>query len=182
MVRIQKGSSPTVYYWVEPVKIRIKTFDLFTAVSPSGLIMSGLADEKERLPELEALVSRYLPDHTIVRQKKPNVTVIKELQEYFNEQRQSFTFPLQQLGTPFQLQVWQALLNIPYGETCSYSDIAVQIGCTQGQRAVGLANNKNPLAIVVPCHRVIGKKGSLVGYAYGLEMKSMLLNLEGVNI
>jgi methylated-DNA-[protein]-cysteine S-methyltransferase len=72
----------------------------------------------------------------------------------------------------------QELTRIPYGETCSYSDIARKVGCSQGQRAVGLANNRNPLGVVVPCHRVIGKKGDLVGYAGGLEIKRMLLELE----
>lgn len=167
-----------VYYWVEPVKIGRTSLELFTAVSSSGLIMSGLDNKEVLLFELQSLVRRYLPGYEVTERREPNIDIIKEFEEYFSGKRQAFTFPFCQLGTQFQLRVWQALLEIPYGETRSYSDIANQIGCSQGQRAVGLANNKNPLGIVVPCHRVIGKNGSLVGYASGLEKKSALLNLE----
>ena len=171
-------SSLVVYYWVEPVTIGVESMDLFTAVSSSGLIMSGLGNRNDSIIELQALLKRYLPEYDLIENKEANADIIREFQEYFNRERQSFSFPLLQLGTGFQRRVWQALLEIPYGETRSYSDIAQKIGCLHGQRAVGLANNKNPLAIAIPCHRVIGKNGALVGYAEGLEMKRMLLNLE----
>lgn len=174
----RQASCGTVYYWVKPVKIGVMALKLFTAVSSSGLIMSGLDDKEKLLNELQSLVRRYLPGFEVTEQEEPNIAVIKEFQEYFSGERQSFSFPLSPLGTEFQRRVWRALEEIPYGETRSYSDIANKIGCTQGQRAVGLANNKNPLGIVVPCHRVIGKNGHLVGYASGLEKKSILLNLE----
>jgi len=161
-----------VYYWIEPVKIGTKRLELFTAVSSSRLIMSGLDDKEKLLNQLHTIVRRYLPEYEVTEQKEPNLDIIKEFQEYFNGERRNFTFSLWQLGTQFQLRVWRALLDIPYGQTCSYSDIAEQIGCLKGQRAVGLANNKNPLGIVVPCHRVIGKNGHLVGYASGLGNKS----------
>lgn len=102
-----------------------------------------------------------------------------QLQEYFAGKRTTFDLPLAASGTTFQQQVWQALLTIPYGKTCSYGDIARAIGNPKGVRAVGLANGKNPLAIVVPCHRVIGANGKLTGYAGGLNRKQQLLALEG---
>ena len=102
----------------------------------------------------------------------------KQLKEYFKGQRNVFDLPLQMKGTQFQQEVWQALHEIPYGETRTYSDIAVAIGRPKATRAVGMANHCNPLAIIVPCHRVIGKNGSLTGYAGGLEKKQALLALE----
>ncbi len=116
--------------------------------------------------------------------KKNNFTdeVYQELSEYFAGQRKEFSFAYELVGTDFQKKVWQALCNIPYGETRSYQDIAIAIGNEKACRAVGLANNKNPISIAVPCHRVIGKNGSLVGYAGGLEMKQYLLKLEKNNL
>lgn len=104
----------------------------------------------------------------------------KQLAEYFSGERKEFSFPLHMKGTKFQVSVWEALLNIPYGETRSYKDIAIAIGNEKACRAVGLANNKNPIIIAVPCHRVIGANGTLVGYGGGLHMKENLLQLEGV--
>ena len=102
----------------------------------------------------------------------------RQLKEYFGGKRSEFDLPLAFDGTVFQKSVWAALLTIPYGETRSYGDIAKQIGNPKGFRAVGMANNQNPIAIICPCHRVIGSNGSLVGYAAGLEHKEYLLNLE----
>lgn len=105
----------------------------------------------------------------------------QQIDEYFQGKRKTFDLPLNPAGTPFQKQVWHALCNIPYGETRTYKQIAEAIDCPKGYRAVGLANNKNPIVIVIPCHRVIGKNGSLVGYALGLEMKQSLIDLENKN-
>jgi O-6-methylguanine DNA methyltransferase len=102
-----------------------------------------------------------------------------ELTEYFGGNRREFTFPLDMRGTPFQLDCWRALLAIPYGETRTYADIARAVGRPQGFRAVGMANNRNPIAIVVPCHRVIASDGTLCGYGGGLDVKRKLLQLEG---
>lgn len=102
----------------------------------------------------------------------------EELDEYFRGNRRAFTVPLAPKGTPFQQSVWQALCSIPYGETRSYGQIAAQIGNPKGSRAVGMANNKNPLAIFIPCHRVVGANGKLVGYAGGLSIKEILLHTE----
>jgi methylated-DNA-[protein]-cysteine S-methyltransferase len=104
--------------------------------------------------------------------------VKQQLEEYFAGQRQQFDLPLDFKGTVFQQQVWQALLNIPYGETRSYKEIAVQLGNEKAVRAVGAANGKNPISIIAPCHRVIGSSGALVGFAGGLDKKQILLNLE----
>ena len=104
---------------------------------------------------------------------------LRELEEYFAGQRRQFTFALDLRGTDFQLACWRALLAIPYGETRSYADIARAVGRPQGFRAVGMANNRNPVAIVVPCHRVIASDGTLCGYGGGLDVKRKLLELEG---
>ncbi|RLZ07864.1 methylated-DNA--[protein]-cysteine S-methyltransferase [Acinetobacter sp. 2JN-4] len=102
----------------------------------------------------------------------------QQLQQYFVGQRQQFDLPLDFQGTDFQQQVWQALLTIPYGETRSYKDIALQVGNEKAVRAVGAANGKNPISIIAPCHRVIGSGGALVGFAGGLDTKQILLSLE----
>ena len=102
-----------------------------------------------------------------------------ELEEYFSGKRREFTFRLDLRGTEFQLACWRALLQIPYGETRTYADIARTVGRPQGFRAVGMANNRNPIAIVVPCHRVIASDGTLCGYGGGLDVKRKLLQLEG---
>jgi O-6-methylguanine DNA methyltransferase len=102
-----------------------------------------------------------------------------ELQEYFAGSRREFSFPLDLRGTEFQVSCWRALLAIPYGETRTYADIARAVGRPQGFRAVGMANNRNPIAIVVPCHRVIASDGTLCGYGGGLDVKRKLLQLEG---
>ena len=102
----------------------------------------------------------------------------RQLAEYFAGQRKSFTLPYAMQGTRWQRSVWQALTRIPYGETRSYRQIAEQVGNPRAFRAVGMANNRNPLPILVPCHRVIGADGSLVGYASGVAIKQKLLQLE----
>jgi O-6-methylguanine DNA methyltransferase len=103
----------------------------------------------------------------------------RELEEYFAGRRREFNFPLDLRGTEFQRACWRALLQIPYGETRTYADIARAVGNPTGFRAVGMANNRNPVAIVVPCHRVIASDGTLCGYGGGLEVKRKLLELEG---
>jgi O-6-methylguanine DNA methyltransferase len=104
---------------------------------------------------------------------------VNELEEYFAGRRRQFTFALDLRGTDFQLACWHALRAIPYGETRSYADIARAVGRPKGFRAVGMANNRNPVAIVVPCHRVIASDGTLCGYGGGLDIKRKLLELEG---
>ena len=102
----------------------------------------------------------------------------QQLQEYFAGKRKAFDLPLAPKGTSFQLKVWKALQDIPYGETRSYKDIAIAVGNHKASRAVGMANNRNPISIIIPCHRVIGSNGKLVGYGGGLGVKDFLLNME----
>ncbi len=101
-----------------------------------------------------------------------------QLQEYFKGQRHSFSLPLAPVGTQFQQQVWHALQNVEYGATASYADVAREIKNPKGVRAVGMANSRNPIAIIIPCHRIIGADGSLTGYAGGLDKKRWLLKHE----
>lgn len=112
-------------------------------------------------------------------QKTPLIQkAVLQLQEYFEGKRKAFDLPLSLHSTEFQLADWKALQTIPYGETRSYQEIAAKIGNPKACRAVGMANNRNPVMIVIPCHRVIGKNGSLTGYACGLDVKKALLDLE----
>lgn len=101
-----------------------------------------------------------------------------QLDEYFQGKRTTFSLPFKLTGTLFQLAVWKELQNIPYGKTTSYKEIAQKINKPKAYRAVGMANNKNPLPIIIPCHRVIGSNGKLIGYAGGLKLKNYLLELE----
>ena len=103
----------------------------------------------------------------------------EQLELYLNGKLKEFDLPLLPEGTPFMKSVWQKLLDVPYGQTASYKDIAIAVGNPKGARAVGLANNRNPIAIFIPCHRIIGANGDLVGYGGGLDMKIKLLSLEG---
>lgn len=115
--------------------------------------------------------SRLSPAHT--------AEVDRQLGQYFDGTRTVFDLELAPRGSDFQKQVWLELVKVPYGETCTYLDIARRLGCPGGSRAVGRANATNPIAVVVPCHRVIGSHGSLTGYAGGLSIKERLLQLEG---
>ena len=105
-----------------------------------------------------------------------------QLKEYFEGSRRSFDLPIEPKGTEFQKKVWDELLKIPYGETKSYKDIALAIGNEKACRAIGMANNKNPIPIIIPCHRVIGSNKKLVGYSGGIDIKEKLLNIENINL
>ncbi len=136
--------------------------------------------------EENKLVSLHLPgslpqeEEKIDLKKNPLLEkVAREISEYLEGKRFSFDIPYLLIGTEFQGSVWQELLNIPYGETRTYGDIAKKLGSLGKARAVGGACNKNPLAIIVPCHRVIGRNGNLVGFGGGLFLKRKLLDLEG---
>ncbi|MDR0420082.1 MAG: methylated-DNA--[protein]-cysteine S-methyltransferase [Prevotellaceae bacterium] len=127
------------------------------------------------------IVEIALADKKINGTKKETDIIKKaasQLKEYFAGKRKTFDFPINPQGSEFQKQVWSALQNIPYGELRTYKQIAEEIGNAKAARAVGMANNKNPLPVIVPCHRVIGSNGKLTGYAYGLKMKEYLINIE----
>lgn len=116
--------------------------------------------------------------------RKEETSIVKsayrQIEDYLNGKRKSFDLPLKPEGTEFQRLVWAALLDIPHGQTRSYQEVAEKIGRPKAYRAVGLANNKNPLPIIIPCHRVIGKDGKMVGYAGGLDIKEKLLSVEAI--
>ncbi|MGA9530200.1 MAG: methylated-DNA--[protein]-cysteine S-methyltransferase [Terriglobales bacterium] len=142
---------------------------LFLASSGKGLV---------RL-EFEARMQKIDPKAFELHESRKALTpYLRELKEYFAGERQEFSIPLDLRGTDFQLACWNALLAIPYGETRSYADIARAIEHPQACRAVGMSNNRNPVAIIVPCHRVIASGGSLCGYGGGLDLKRKLLELE----
>jgi O-6-methylguanine DNA methyltransferase len=155
---------------------------LFLAASEHGLVA---LEFDTRLPGQQSI--RPNPRHVREEQKRAAFepsdirtrAYLDELSEYFSGQRREFSFPLDLRGTDFQLACWRALLKIPYGETRSYADVARAVGKANAFRAVGMANNRNPIAIVVPCHRVIASDGTLCGYGGGLDVKRRLLELEG---
>jgi methylated-DNA-[protein]-cysteine S-methyltransferase len=136
----------------------------------TGGVLSGLYMELQRHRPLQETFG--VPDPT------PFTEVIRQLDEYFAAQRTAFELPMTFSGTLFQRSVWAALQEIPYGETVSYGQLAERIGCPAAARAVGLANGRNPIGIIVPCHRVVGATGHLTGYGGGLERKQHLLDFE----
>ena len=145
--------------------------------SPLGML--------EICEEDDAIISLHFSKFTKETNNTTSPTInntINQLSEYFNGTRKDFDIQTNPIGTKFQLRVWQELQKIPYGKTKSYQDIANNIGNIKACRAVGMANNKNPIAIIIPCHRVIGKNGTLTGYASGLETKEKLLTLEKNNL
>ncbi|WP_458398596.1 methylated-DNA--[protein]-cysteine S-methyltransferase [Anaerotignum sp.] len=122
-----------------------------------------------------------IPQEYILEETELMLQCKKQLEEYFAGKRKTFDLPLAPKGTEFQQKVWKALTEIPYGETRTYGEIAAAIGNPKAARAVGMANNKNPIGIIIPCHRVVGANGKLVGYAGGMEKKEFLLELERNN-
>lgn len=133
------------------------------------------ADEKNIL-EISFNKPNYREKETSLIKK-----AFSELEEYFNGQRKTFDLPLKFEGTEFQKKVWKELIKIPYGKTITYKELAKAVGNEKACRAVGMANNKNKIMIVIPCHRVIGSNGDLTGYAGGLNIKKQLLDLEAKN-
>lgn len=121
----------------------------------------------------------HFDDHDVVDNKSRNKEVIDQLNRYFNGKLARFTCPVDLIGTPFQIRVWKELSRISYGTTITYKQLAKRIGTSKGFQAVGRANASNPLPIIVPCHRVLGTDGSLVGYSSGIKTKEFLLKLEG---
>jgi len=149
--------------------------------SPVGKL--ALVAEADQLI-IVGLVGDELPEDAVehVSGQEPSVLrrTKQQLDEYFAGTRRNFDLPLAPQGTDFQVKVWNALCTIPYGETNNYGQIAVQVGNPKAARAVGGANNRNPIAIIIPCHRVIGANGAMVGYRGGLDIKEHLLQLEGI--
>lgn len=146
---------------------------LFLAASSKGLVRLEFED---RIQKLDSSTTR------LQESKRALAPYLRELDQYFAGERHEFAEPLDLRGTDFQLACWRALLEIPYGETRSYRDIAQAIGHPHAYRAVGMSNNRNPVAIIVPCHRVIASSGSLCGYGGGLDIKRQLLDLEQASV
>lgn len=147
--------------------------------TPLGQIVIGEKDN--------AITNLFLPEHPVPKegyyqQEIPLLLeAVHQLQEYFAGRRQVFTLPLAPEGTPFQQAVWQALLKIPYGQARSYKDIAKETGNPKACRAVGYAVGQNPIAVLIPCHRVISSNQALTGYSGGLQLKEALLDLEHIS-
>ncbi len=140
---------------------------------------------KLRVTTTEEAVTHVMFDERILGQTSPQPDVlkqaIKQLQEYFAGKRKVFDLPLAPEGTPFRQSVWDCLTQIDFGETRCYGDLAATLNNPKASRAVGAANGANPISIIIPCHRVIGKQGKLTGYAGGLSRKSWLLDFEGIS-
>lgn len=145
-------------------------YDRLTLVATDGVLSAIYMVNQRHRPSPETFGDR---------DDDPFPEVVEQLNAYFEGELKDFTLPIHLAGTPFQRSVWEQLLTIPYGETRSYGQLAEQLGNAGASRAVGLANGKNPISIVVPCHRVIGSGGSLTGYGGGLDRKRALLALEG---
>lgn len=149
------------------------TYSNLCIISPMGLLLLSANDQA--LLSIKFDVQETFPtetDNSILVETK------KQLSQYFSAERRDFDLPLQPQGTRFQMDVWRALQRIGYGQTATYSDIAQKIGNPKAVRAVGGANNKNPIPIIIPCHRIIGKDGTMTGYAGGLDRKKWLLMFE----
>lgn len=157
----------------------------FVYTSPIGEL--GLVEENGALVEIKFLweekkkeeFQKVEGDYKELKYSLVLKETVKQLEEYFQGKRREFDLPLHPHGTKFQQKVWEALRTIPYGEVKTYKDVAISIGNEKACRAVGLANNKNPIPIIIPCHRVIGSSKKLVGYAGGLSTKISLLHIEG---
>lgn len=146
---------------------------LLLAATPLGLAGAWFVHGQRDTPDPASWTEN--PDHPVLRE------AAAQLADYFAGQRQQFALPLDlRHGTVFQQAVWQALLSIPFGQTCRYGTVAGRVGRPTAVRALGAAVGRNPISIIVPCHRVIGADGSLTGYASGLDRKTALLRLEGV--
>lgn len=147
--------------------------------TPIGRV--AIAEEEGKLAEFHFERKAGALGGVNVRETPAHKEAHRQLLEYFSGVRKKFELPLSPKGTAFQMKVWQALTEIPYGETRTYGQIAAVTGNPKASRAVGLANNRNPIALFIPCHRVIGSDGKLVGFGGGLDVKEYLLRLEREN-
>jgi methylated-DNA-[protein]-cysteine S-methyltransferase len=146
--------------------------------SPIGTLLLTGTDEALKEIHFPNELESFVAKKGAVESEAPFREVIEQLQEYFDGKRRTFSISLAPSGTDFQQRVWRELQKIEYGATSSYGEVAQRIGNANASRAVGMANGKNPIPIIIPCHRVIGKDGSLTGFGGGLEIKRHLLDLE----
>jgi len=159
----------TLYYW--------------RMTSPAGRLLIGVADAAVAVLEFDRGLPKTIAGQPVAWEESEKRTraVRRQLEEYFAGKRRNFDLQLDLRGTEFRKRCWQELLRIPYGETRSYAEIARAVGNPHGFRAVGQANHYNPIAIIVPCHRVLATGGMLGGYGGGLSVKALLLRLEGAS-
>lgn len=148
----------------------------YTYSTPAGQVT--IVENEGMLTHVSYSGSAKILSNIVIKETPIIRLAHQQLEEYFAGSRKKFDLPLNPAGTAFQQKVWTALQTIPYGQTASYKEIAAKVDNPKGCRAVGMANNKNPIAIIIPCHRVIGTNGKMVGYAGGLKIKEFLLNLE----
>lgn len=141
----------------------------------------GIADNGKGITNIYIKDKLKIEKDIEVKETKLIKEAASQLNEYLSGSREDFSIPFDLEGTEFQVKVWNELIKIPYGETRTYKEIAEKMGNPKAARAIGMANNKNPILIMIPCHRVVGKNKSLVGYAGGLEMKEKLLQIEHKN-
>jgi methylated-DNA-[protein]-cysteine S-methyltransferase len=165
---------------METLTMTLPTTTRTHTVVPSPIGPLTVVRDDDALVGLYMQLSRRPLDPAVVGERSDEgfADVVRQLDEYFAGERTAFDLPLRPVGSEFELAVWEQLTRIPYGETRSYGDIARALGDPGAAQAVGAANGRNPLSIVVPCHRVIGADGSLVGYGGGLRRKRFLLDLE----
>ena len=156
----------------------MKTFYCYTY---DGVGKVEIGTESESITDVHFAKSFVLPSEYERKETPLHRKAAEQLREYFVDTRKVFDLPIAPVGTDFQMRCWKVLLQVPYGETRSYGDIARAAGSPKGFRAVGMANNRNPIAIIIPCHRIIGSNGKLVGYGGGLDIKEFLLELERKN-
>lgn len=160
---------------------RARTVWFLRVPSPVGPLLLAAGEQGLLCLQFEANgFSQAAPDEVWTESRAALRPYTQQLQAYFQGELRVFTCKLDLQGTSFQKECWEALRSIPYGTTCSYADIASKMGRPRAVRAVGQANHRNPIAIIVPCHWVVGSNGSLTGYGGGLEVKEKLLRLEGV--
>jgi methylated-DNA-[protein]-cysteine S-methyltransferase len=167
----------TTIWWTQLSMPFFQHRPFYIAATEQGLLAVQWPDEP--FVSLQHWATKHISDAEWVEDPQRLSDYVEQLQQYLHGERQHFTLPLDLRGTPFRQRVWQALQQIPFGETCSYADIAALIGQPSAVRAVGGALGANPVPLVVPCHRVIGKNGTLTGFGGGLPRKRQLLQLEG---
>lgn len=153
---------------------------LTIACLKEGICNLSFGSYQDTASSIQAWAKKHLLKSELKYEPSALTDAINQLEEYFEGNRHTFELSLYLCGTPFQLKVWDALQEIPYGETKTYKEVAQMIGKPKAVRAVGTANNRNPIPIIIPCHRVIGSNGTLVGYGGGIDKKEHLLEVEGI--
>ena len=170
-----KGSTEVIYY----CEMDSKVGPITIASTKKGVCWLEFGYNEKTINLLKIWAKKWMNTDQVIKGQDELDEAKKQLTEYFNKEREKFELEIDFYGTPFQNLVWESLLNIPYGEVRSYKDIAILINDSKSVRAIGGANHNNPIPIIVPCHRVIGSNGNLVGYGGGLKIKQFLLELEG---